>query len=65
MIHHSIYDVKKGIKKTSLSLEMLFIITYNTNVLAVNYTRVTLPDFKARVLTYTRFGLPSTKMRTF
>lgn len=30
-----------------------------------NYTRVTLPDFNARVLTYTRLGLPSTRMRTF
>lgn len=30
-----------------------------------NYTRVTLPDFKARAETHTRFGLPSTRMRTF
>ena len=31
----------------------------------VGYTRLTSPDFKALVLTYTRFGFPSTKMRTF
>ena len=29
-----------------------------------NYARCTFPDLSARVLTYTRFGLPSTKMRT-
>jgi hypothetical protein len=29
------------------------------------YTRVTLPAFKALVLTYTRFGFPSTRIRTF
>src|SRR5690606_4823759 len=28
-------------------------------------TRVTFPDLRALVLTYTRFGLPSTRMRTF
>lgn len=29
------------------------------------YTRSTFPDFNARAETQTRFGFPSTKMRTF
>lgn len=29
------------------------------------YARVTLPDFKVLVETHTRFGLPSTRIRTF
>lgn len=29
------------------------------------YARVTLPDFKVLAETHTRFGLPSTRIRTF
>lgn len=30
-----------------------------------DYTRSTLPDLKARAETQTRFGFPSTRIRTF
>ncbi len=34
-------------------------------LLSDNYTRVTFPDFNALAETHTRFGLPSTMIRTF
>ncbi len=48
-------------KKTGLPHKDLFFIS----IYVVNYTRVTLPDFKARVETQTFLGLPSTRILTF
>lgn len=60
-----LHIVKLGIQKTPSSFRLqslsrllgVFCVSY--------YTRCTLPDFSARAETHTRFGLPSTRIRTF